>query len=150
MHASVAVIMLVHAFIKAFENALLTHVLLLIEEKAGANNLPDSPQYFSNLHYAQISFFRPFLWLTVEFVTLVPAAILAFHPTWRKVPLIKRLDLIFGFLLAGWVTLLSLGAQDPLNAPGGYNALVVIYLLALGLGYWGLRRKKEKAEEVFP
>jgi uncharacterized membrane protein len=40
--------------------------------------------------------------------------------------------------------------QDPLNVGGGYSVLVIVYLLALGLGYWWLRQKKDKADEVFP
>ncbi|GAB4454769.1 MAG: hypothetical protein Kow0070_01800 [Anaerolineales bacterium] len=83
-------------------------------------------------------------------VILIPVVWLAFHALWRQVPLAKRGDLIFGYLLAGWVTLLSLGVQDPLDMIAGYNTLVVVYLLALGFGYWWLRRKKDKAEEVFP
>ncbi len=140
----VAIIMLVHAFIKAYENQLATGAFFALEKEAG------SDLSFPSQLYVSFSSWRPLLWLTIEIVTLVPAAILAFHSTWRKVPLIKRLDLIFGFLLAGWVTLLSLGAQDPLNVGNGYNVLVIGYILAIGLGYWWLRRKKDRAEEVFP
>lgn len=140
----VAFTMLIHAFIKAHENQLATEAFFMLEKEAG------SDLTFPSQLWLSFSSWRPLLWLFVQFATLVPAAILAFHSAWRKVTLNKRLDLIFGFLLAGWVTLLSLGAQDPLNAPNGYNTLVVVYLLALGLGYWWLRRKKERAEEVFP
>ena len=148
---SAAVIMLVHAFIKASENFLLADLLFSLEQKAGVpTNIPNYFGYVNNVNNVILSPERNWLWVIVELVALAPAAILAFHSAWRKVPLVKRLDLIFGFLLAGWVNLLALGAQNPLNASDGYNVLVIGYLLALGLGYWWLRRKKDRAEEVFP
>jgi len=159
----VAFTMLVHAFIKADENQMLVDALLFIEKKAGITPSlltptfftplpPDLIPYYSNISYAMISNGRIALWFVVQFFILACAAILAFHPAWRKIALAKRLDLIFGYLLAGWITLLSLGAQDPHNVDDGYGntVVVVVYLLALGLGYWWLRRKKDKAEEVFP
>jgi hypothetical protein len=143
---SAAFVMLAHAFIKAYENQMLTDALFSIDDQAGATNLPGFT-HFTNIYY---SVWRILLWLFLQFATLAPAAILAFHPTWRKIPLAKRLDLIGGYLLAAWVALLVLGAQDPLNVSNAYNVFVIVYLLALGLGNWQLRRKKDKAEEVFP
>ena len=147
---SVAIIMLAHAVIKAYENQLFINVFFSIEMESGAPNLSIFQQYNREIFQGLISLWRILLWLLLEIAALAAAIILAFHPTWRKIALAKRLDLIFGYLLAGWVTLLSLGAQDPVNASNGYNALVVVFLLAIGLGYWQLRRKKDKAEEVFP
>jgi hypothetical protein len=155
---SAAFVMLAQAFIKAHENYLLADALFFIEKKAGvipSNGFftpppPDVREYYINLNHAMISNWRIALWLIILFLILACAAILAFHPAWRKIALAKRLDLIFGFLLAAWINFLSLGAQDLLNIPGEYNVLVVVYLLALGIGYWWQGRKKDKAEEVFP
>jgi hypothetical protein len=97
-----------------------------------------------------VSTWRIALWLVVQLSILICAAILSFHSPWRRVSLANRLDLIFGYLLAGWISLLSLGVQDPNNASAGYSSLVIGYLLILGLGYWWLRRKSDKAEDVFP
>lgn len=148
---SAAVIMLVHAFIKASENFLLADLLFSIEQKTLVpTTIPNYFGYVNNVNNVILSPERNWLWVIVELAALAPAAILAFHSAWRKVPLVKRLDLIFGFLLASWVNLLALGAQNPLNVSDAHNFFVLGYLLALGLGYWWLRRKKEKAEEVFP
>jgi len=151
---SVALIMLIHAFIKDHENIMLTNALFFMEDKAdlvrSAANADLLSQYYSDLAVAYLSPARLLMWLFIQVAIFACAVILAFLPPWRKVNFSKRLDLVFGFLLAGWVNLLALGAQDPLNIPGEYNVLLVIYLLALGIGYWGFRRKKDKAEEVFP
>lgn len=140
----VAITMFIHAFIKAYENQLATDAFFALQKEAGRD------LSFPSQLWLSFSSWRPLLWLFIQFAILVPAAILAFHSTWRKIPLKKRLDLIFGYLLAGWIVLLSLGAQDPLNVGDAYNFFVLGYILAIGLGYWWLRRKKDKAEEVFP
>jgi hypothetical protein len=153
---SAALVMLAHAFVKAFENTALTEALFFIEEKAGVahsqNYYSPSPhfQYYYNVYASMMSTGRIALWLIVQLLPLAFAAILAFHPTWRKIALHNRVNLIFGYLLAGWLTFLSLGAQEPLSATDGYNVVVIVCLFAIGLGYWWLRRKKDKAEEVFP
>ena len=148
---SAAVIMLVHAFIKASENFLLADLLFSIEQKTLVpTTIPNYFGYVNNVNNVILSPERYWLWLIVELAALTPAAILAFHSAWRKVPLVKRPDLIAAYLLAAWVNLLVLGAQNPLPVSNAYNFFAFGYLLVLGLGYWWLRRKKEKAEEVFP
>jgi hypothetical protein len=150
----VAIVMLIHAFIKDHENIMLTNALFFMEDKAGlvrsAANADLLSQYYSDMAVAYLSPARLLLWLFIQFAIFACAAVLAFLPPWRRVNLSKRMDLIFGFLLAGWINLLALGAEDPLNIPGEYNVLLVGYLLALGIGYWWQGRKKDKAEEVFP
>jgi hypothetical protein len=55
-----------------------------------------------------------------------------------------------GFFLSAWVVLLSFGIQDPLNVADGYNFLVLGSAIAIGVGFWRLRRKQTKAEVIFP
>ncbi len=142
--------MLLHAFVKAYENKWLTSAFFYIEEHGGATNQPGYNEYLANIYYGMHSSLRDALGLAVVILFILLAVILAFHRKWRRIPLSKRMDLIFGFLLAGWIVLLSFGVQDPLNVGGGYSVLVIVYMLGLGLGYWWLRRKKDRAEEVFP
>lgn len=141
----IAVIMLAQAFLKAYENQLLVNVLFSIQEEC-----PVSEQHDAEISTGLISPGRILFWLFLELLILAPAAILSFHSAWRKVHLTSRYDLIFGYLLAGWIMLLSLGAQDPDNVSDGYNVLALVFLFAIGLGYWLTRRKKDNAEEVFP
>lgn len=145
-----AFIMLLHSFVKAYENKWLTSAFFYIEEHGGGTNLPGYNEYLANIYYGMHSSQRGGLGLAVVILFILLAGILAFHKKWRKVQLSKRLDLIFGFLLAGWVTLLSIGVQNSFEVEGIYIVIVLIYLLGLGLGYWWLRRKNDKAEEVFP
>ncbi|MEJ5224145.1 MAG: hypothetical protein WHV44_06780 [Anaerolineales bacterium] len=144
-----AVIMLLHAVIKNYENTQLTGLFFALEAQ-GVDVWQAVPQYYRQFSMVYISVGRLILWLVVELAALVPAAILGLHSHWRRVALTRRLDLIGGFLLAGWVNLLALGAADPLNVGDGYNALVGLYLLALGGGYWLLKRRQERLEDVFP
>lgn len=83
-------------------------------------------------------------------VILIPGILLTVHPAWRQVPLTKRSHLIFGYFLAAWIVVLSLSMLVVWGPDYGLNLLVVGSALALGLGYWWMRRKKDMAEEVFP
>lgn len=145
-----AFMLLALAICKAGENTRLTGLLFTVEQAA---DFPIFPQYYQDLSFIYISPWRLLLWLAVEITTLGAAAVLTLSSRWRRNPSARRRNLILGYLLAGWVTLLSLGAQDPINvaeSSPAYNILVVVYLLSLGLGYWWSRRKRERAEEIFP
>lgn len=104
-----------------------------------------------NIQRALIDPWWTLVWVIIQLATLSPGILLAFHSAWRIVPLAKRFNLIFGYFLAAWVVLFSLGVQDPLNASGGYNFLLLGSAIAIGAGYWQLHRKQAGAEEeVFP
>ncbi|MEM4204687.1 MAG: hypothetical protein QXS54_11510 [Candidatus Methanomethylicaceae archaeon] len=143
-----AIIMLIQGIIKNYENKLLTDLMFSLAER-GVDVWRFLPLY-GEWSFIFLSPWRLLLWLIVEMAALLPAAILGLHPLWRRVALTKRLDLIGGFLLVGWVNLLALGATDPLNMPDEYNALLILYLLLFGSGYWFLRRRRDRAEEIFP
>lgn len=147
---AIAFTMLAHAVVKARENTVLTDMLLFMERQARTTNPLVHSQYNGDIFYIMGSSWRSVLWMVVELAILLLAVTLAFHPTWRKFPFAKRLDLVFGYFLAGWVVLLSLGAQNPDNFGNGMNFLTIGSLLVLGLAYWWFRRKKDRAEEVFP
>ena len=102
----------------------------------------------------QRALFAPW-WILAFWIILLamlfPGVLLSIHPTWRKVPLAKRFNLIFSYFISAWVVFLSIGAENPTNAaPDGYIFLLVASAIAIGTGYWQLRRKRDKAEEVFP
>lgn len=143
------IIMLIQGFITHYENTLLTDLMFVLENQ-GIDIREFAPRYLFQGSYVQLSFWRLLLWSVVELAALFPAAILGLHSRWRKIALSKRLDLIGGFLLAGWINLLALGVTDPFNMSDGYSIFLILYLLLLGGGYWSLRRKHDQAEEIFP
>lgn len=147
---AVAFTVLAHAVIKARENMVLTDVLFYMERTTRSTPPLITSQYNADILYIMGSAWRSTLWIIVEMVILILVTTLAVHPTWRTFPLAKRLDLIFGYLLAGWIVLLSLGAQMPLEVGNGLNVLLVGSLFILGLAYRWFRRKKDTAEEIFP
>ena len=62
----------------------------------------------------------------------------------------KQLDLVFGYFLAAWIQLLVFGAMNPFDQGIGYGLVIVGYILVLIMGYWWLRHKQDRAEEIFP
>lgn len=147
---AIAFTMLAHAVVKARENTVLADMLLFMDRQERTTTAIVSSETNGDIAYIMGASWRSVLWMGVEMAILILAVTLAFHPTWRKFPLAKRLELVFGYFLAAWVVLLSLGAQNPDDFGNGMNFLTIGSLLVLGLAYWLFRRKKERAEEVFP
>ena len=148
---AIAFTMLAHAVVKARENTVLTDMLLFMDRKARATDPLVSSQYNGDIFYIMgASSWRSIFWMVVELAILILAITLALHPTWRKLPFAKRLDLVFGYFLAAWVVLLSLGAQYPDDFGNGMNFMTIGSLLVLGLAYWWFRRERDRAEAVFP
>lgn len=142
--------LLAHAIIKAHENTVLADALFFIKQNTEVTNSSALAPYDYHMDSIIFSPWRLLLLMVVELFILICAGILSFRPVWRNISLAKRLDLIFGYFLAVWVGLFSLGAQNPLDIGNGYNFFVISYILILVLGYWRLRHKRERAEEVFP
>lgn len=147
---AIAFTMLAHAVVKARENTVLADMLLFMDRQERTFPAIVSSQYNADMFYILASPWRSTLWMVVELAILMFAITLALHPKWRKFPVTKRLDLIFGYFFAAWIVLLSLGAQNPDDFGNGMNVLTIGSLLVLGLAYWWFRRKKDRAEEVFP
>jgi hypothetical protein len=148
-----ASMMFINALIRLVERSYLMQSFVFTPEeleKVGAQSgiIPDSVSQSINF-----SLMSPWWTLTCGFLLLAmmyPGIMLVIHSGWRTVSLTKRLNLIFGYFIASWIVLLSLGAQDPKNISGGYNLLLFGSAIAIGVGYWRLHKKQFRAEEVFP
>lgn len=153
-----SVTMLINSIFRGFERSHLAHAFfesLKNVEPAAFTENGTSPVRLTDpvTMGIQNALFIPYWHILAYFllaVMVMAAAWLAFHPAWRQTPPNMRLNLIFGYMLAGWIVLLSLGLLAMTEAGNGYNLLVVVWLLALSLTYRQFRRKKDKAEEVFP
>lgn len=136
---------LAEAFVRGIERRYIIEAFFLLHPHGGALNQP--ALYLQEALYPA---WRWLIWLAVEIAALFPGIALAVHSTWRKTPLQKRINLMFGYFLCAWLALLALIVQDPDNTPGFFYLACVIAAPALALTYGWLRRKEKKAETLFP
>jgi hypothetical protein len=147
--------MFVNAVIRGVENAYLNEAFVFTDQEIKAmgpnfsfNNIPVSI-YDAFSKSLNAPWWILFVWIFM-LVMLLPGILLSIHSGWRKISLAKRFNLIFGYFISAWVVFLSIGAENPNGTPDGYIFLLVASAIAIGTGYWWLRRKKDRAEEVFP
>lgn len=90
-------------------------------------------------------------WLVLELATLPAGLILLILPHWRALPIRRRLNAAFGFLLAAWVGWLAFALRTSALAatPAFYWAAVVLGTLLLA-AYLLVRKRDHQPEEMFP
>jgi hypothetical protein len=144
--------MFVNAIVRSFERSYLNRVFVVSAEElklmGGSISVPDSV-----VQHVAASLNAPWWSLVcggILMAMLFPGVVLSLHSGWRKVSIHKRLNLMLGFFISAWIMLLSLGVQDPHNVADGYNFLLLGSAIAIGVGFWRLRRKQTKAEVIFP
>ena len=151
-----AIIMFVNAIIRGVENMYLNEAFVYTEQEIQAmgpgftfDNIPPSI-YDAVLKSLNAPWWMLLVWVLM-LATLYPGVLLSAHSGWRKISLTKRFNLIFGYFISAWVVFLAIWAENLYNPPpDGYILLLFGSAAAIGVGYWQLRRKKDKAEEVFP
>lgn len=90
------------------------------------------------------------IWTWVQILATAPAFILLLLKRWRALPLVNRLNTIFGYFVASWLSLLAFGliAND---VPNELYSLIVVYALLIAIGYiWSLKRTSIPRDEMFP
>lgn len=145
--------MFINAMVRSVERSYLMQAFVFTAEELnqmGTSSISVPESVSASIGYSLSALWWTLVCCIILLATLFPGVLLSVHSEWRKVSINKRLNLIFGFFLASWVVFLSLGAQDLNNAADGYNVLLVGSAIAIGVGYWRLRRKQAGAEEVFP
>ncbi len=91
------------------------------------------------------------IWTLVQILATVPGFILLLLKRWRALPLANRLNTIFGYFVASWLSFLSLGLVTANNAPNELNFLIIGSALLIILGYiWALKRTSNPRDEIFP
>ena len=91
------------------------------------------------------------IWTWVQVLAIAPGFILVFLKRWRSLPLVNRLNTIFGYFAASWLSFLSLGLITANNAPNELNFMIVGSALLIVLGYiWALKRTSTPRDEMFP
>lgn len=91
------------------------------------------------------------IWTLVEILAIVPGFILLLLKRWRSLPLANRLNTIFGYFVASWLSFLTLGLITANDAPTELNFLIIGSALLIILGYfWALKRTSTPRDEMFP
>ena len=91
------------------------------------------------------------IWTLVEILTIAPGFILLLLKRWRSLPLANRLNTIFGYFVASWLSFLTLGLITANDAPTELNFLIIGSALLIILGYfWALKRTSTPRDEMFP
>ena len=90
------------------------------------------------------------VWQWIQILATPPGFYLLWGKRCKTLPLLNRLNTIFGYFIAGWFSFLALGLI--VN-----DASIELYLLIVGsviliaLGYiWALRRTSHPRDEMFP
>jgi hypothetical protein len=90
------------------------------------------------------------VWLILEAACLITGTYLLLSPRWKQIPFPQRMNLIFGYYTAAWVTLLALSVRLATLMP------TALYFTAAGSGvllaatYIIIRWKMNRLEEIFP
>lgn len=91
------------------------------------------------------------VWFIVQLAAFLPGFVLLWGKHWMQIPLLERLNTIFGYFAVTWFNLLSVGFRiDPYSSKA-FNFLWLGCVIALAVGYLWLRRKSlEISNEMFP
>lgn len=91
------------------------------------------------------------VWQWVQLLTTPPGLYLLWGKRWKTLPLVNRLNTIFGYFIASWLSLVALGLITANNAPSEFNFLIAGTAILIVLGYiWVLKRTSTPRDEMFP
>ena len=91
------------------------------------------------------------IWTWIQVLATAPGLMLLLLKPWRSAPLVNRLNTIFGYFVASWLSFLSLGLITANNAPTELNFLIIGSAILIVLGYiWALKRTSTPRDEMFP
>jgi hypothetical protein len=90
-------------------------------------------------------------WQLIQLFATPPGFYLLLTKRWKALPLSNRLNTIFGYFVASWISLVSLGLITANTAPSEFNFLIVFTALLIALGYiWALKKTSQPRDEMFP
>jgi hypothetical protein len=89
-------------------------------------------------------------WFVVQLSAFLPGFVLLWGKHWMQLPLLERLNTIFGYFAIAWFTLLPVGLRVDPYASKTFNFFWLGSATMLTVGYWRLRRRLENSNEMFP
>lgn len=91
------------------------------------------------------------VWFVVQLAAFLPGFVLLWGKHWMQLPLPERLNTIFGYFAAAWLTILPVGLRIEPYESKTFNVFWLGGGIALAIGYWWLRRKSSVMQnEIFP
>ena len=104
-------------------------------------------QEFGSLNF-QTSWYG--VWFVVQLASFLPGFVLLWGKHWMQIPLLERLNTIFGYFAVAWFTLLPVGLRvDPYTSKT-FNFFWLGCAIVLAAGYRRLRRSLQISNEMFP
>jgi hypothetical protein len=81
----------------------------------------------------------------------LPGFVLLWGRHWSQIPLLERLNTIFGYFAVAWFTFVPVGIRVEPYSPKTFNYLWLGFGVALAVFYGWLRRKNHgMRNEIFP
>lgn len=91
------------------------------------------------------------VWQWVQLLATPPGFYLLLGKRWKTMPLSNRLNTIFGYFIASWLSFFALGLITANNAPTELGFLIIGSAILIALGYiWALKRTLHPRDEMFP
>ena len=89
-------------------------------------------------------------WFIVQLASFLPGFVLLWGKNWMQIPLVDRLNTVFGYFALAWFTFLPVGIRVERYESKSFNFVLLGCALAIAIGYWSLRRKSSETQEIFP
>ena len=91
------------------------------------------------------------IWTWIQLLATTPALILLLVRRWRALSLAHRLNTIFGYSIASWLSFLALGLITINDAPNELYFFIAGAAVLIVLGYmWSLKKISIPRDEMFP
>jgi hypothetical protein len=91
------------------------------------------------------------VWFVLQLASFFPPFILLWGRHWMQLPLLERLNIIFGYFVVAWFTLLPVGLRTDPYSSKAFNFFWLGGAIVLAMGYRWLRRKNLGMQnEIFP
>ena len=91
------------------------------------------------------------VWFIWQAVVTPPGFLLLFVKGWRLLPLTRRLNTLFGFFLAAWMSFSGFALHaNAWGVSGKLNVVAFGLGIVLGASYLWLRKKHLEPETIFP
>ena len=91
------------------------------------------------------------VWFVVQLAAFLPGFVLLWGKHWMQIPLLERLNTIFGYFAVAWFTFLPVGLRTGPYTSKAFNFFWLGCGIALATCYWWLRRKSHGIQnEIFP